>query len=183
MNLVQLIFKGRTTTPWHIGERKYSNYLYTRKDILWGRGVGGSVLRQLWRICCPFSDNRERVKFNEIGCKKCPSAEECPFNALRGVDSEGEFKDTPRIVFTNVYFREVKTGKMVITSLNEKYRGVIEEIEPVYVEYIESGAKFYFEILLMGKGLEFKDEVVNTVKSSLKFFGWGECVMKDLVGG
>jgi CRISPR/Cas system endoribonuclease Cas6 (RAMP superfamily) len=62
---------------------------------------------------------------------------------------------------------------MVITSLDEKHRSVMEKVGPVYVEYIKSGAKFSFEILLMGKGLDFKDEVISAVKTSLKFFGWG----------
>jgi len=175
MRLVHLIFRGKTTSPWHVGKRRYSNYLYTRTDILWGRGVRGAVLKQLWRTYCPLSDIRDRVEFNpEKDCQKCNSREDCPFNALRGADKEGEFKDTPKIVFTNLYFEgNVKTDKIVITSIDDRYKNVVEKVGPVYVEYIKSGTDFFFEIILTGKSVDFKDDVIRAVKTSLKFFGWG----------
>jgi len=175
MRLVHLLFKGKTTSPWHVGKRAYSNYLYTRTDILWGRGIRGPVLRQIWRTYCPFSDIRDRVEFiPERDCQRCDLRSDCPFYNLREVERKGEYKDTPKIIFTNLYFEgNVRTDRIVITSIDERCRSIVERIGPVYVEYIKSGTEFSFEIILTGKGVDFKDDVIRAVKTSLKFLGWG----------
>lgn len=174
MNFVHLRFHGETTSPWHVGKKKYGDYLYTRTDYLWGRGVRGPVLRQLWRSYCFKSDLMDRVDFApRRDCARCSNANECPFNNLRGT-GDGEFKDKPRLIVTNLTFKgDVGTGVIPLTTLNDQYSCVAKGRAPVYVEYIPSGVRFEFEMVLMGDGIRFVDDVERAVHVSLRFFGWG----------
>jgi len=175
LDFIHLTFRGVTTSPWHVGKVRYSNYLYTRRDILWGRGVRGPILRQLWRTYCYKSDLRERVDFVEDrDCVVCASASDCPFFNLRGCDDEGEFKDKPRFIVSNLIFvSEFEVGRVALVSIDDRLRSVIPQKAPVYVEYIPSGVKFVFDVILMGDGARFQSEVEEAVKVSLKFHGWG----------
>lgn len=157
-----------------MGSRQFSDYLYTKKDILWGRGIRGPLLRQLWRTYCPTSDSREKVRFKpETDCAKCSEANNCPFNNLRGA-GDGEFKDTPKLIITNLNFRgKVEPEAVVLVTKNDQYLGVVPEKGPVHIGYIPLGAEFEFEILLMGNGVDFADDVVAAVGVSLRFLGWG----------
>jgi hypothetical protein len=169
------LFRGKTTSPWHVGKRQYSDYLYTRDDYLWGRGVRGPVLRLLWRMFCSKSDARDRVEFSpERDCVICEMVEDCPFANLVGTDDEGEFKDKPRLIITNLRFVEnVRKDRVALATLSDKFLGVVEEKAPVFVEYLVEGAVFEFEAILMGEGAKFADHFENAVKTSLRFFGWG----------
>ncbi len=176
MSFLYIRFDGRTTSPWHIGLRGYGDYLYTRDDYLWGRGIRGPVLRQLWRTYCPKSDTHDGVKFHPEGdCPKCTLASECPFWNLRGTADEGEFKDKPRLIITNLYFRRDSVGKdrVALATLSDQYLGVVEEKAPVFIEYLQEGAEFEFEAILMGEGVRFSDQFTSAVEVSLKFLGWG----------
>ena len=176
MSFLYIRFEGRTTSPWHIGLRRYSDYLYTRDDYLWGRGIRGPVLRQLWRTYCPKSDTYDGVDFYpERDCPKCAMASECPFWNLRGTADEGEFKDKPRLIITNLYFKRdsVRKDRVALATLSDQYRGVVEEKAPVFIEYICEGAEFEFETILMGEGVKFSDQFTSAVEVSLKFLGWG----------
>ncbi|MEM0489121.1 MAG: hypothetical protein QW707_08000 [Candidatus Bathyarchaeia archaeon] len=176
MSFLYMRFEGRTTSPWHIGLRRYSDYLYTRGDYLWGRGIRGPVLRQLWRTYCPKSDAHDGVDFYpERDCPKCAMAPECPFWNLRGTADEGEFKDKPRLIITNLYFKRdsVRKDRIALATLSDQYRGVVEEKAPVFIEYICEGAEFEFETILMGDGVKFSDQLISAVEVSLKFLGWG----------
>jgi len=174
-DFLHLHFKGRTTTPWHVGKRRYSNYLYTRDDYLWGRGIRGPLLRQLWRTFCPKSGARDGLNFKpERDCSVCSLTSKCPFINLRGSPDEGEFKDRPRLIITNLWFvGGVEKGRVALATLDERYLGVVEEKAPVFVEFIREGAKFEFEVILMGDGVRFADEVESAIKVSLEFHGWG----------
>jgi len=172
-SFVHLKFKGRTTSPWYVGKRQFGDFYYTRTDFLWGRGVRGPVLRHLWRTHCPKSSAEEAARFNPNECKACRYAEECPFNQLRG-SNEGEFKDRPRLIVTNLKFLDVKnTGRLALVSRSEETLSVVRGKSPVFIEYIPEGTRFEFEAILMGKGAEFEEAFVNAVKTSLRFFGWG----------
>ena len=175
MEFIHLLFRGRTTSPWHVGRLKHSNYLYTRRDILWGRGVRGPILRQLWRTYCPKSDLRERVEFDEErDCLVCASASDCPFYNLRGCDDEGEFKDKPRLIVSNLSFvSDFEVGRVALVSMDDSLRSAIPQKAPVYVEYIPSGVEFVFEVILMADGTRFCREVEEAAEVSLKFHGWG----------
>jgi len=156
--------------------RRYSDYLYTRDDYLWGRGIRGPILRQLWRTYCPKSDVYDGINFYpEKDCPKCPMAQECPFWNLRGTADEGEFKDKPRLIVTNLIFRKdsVRKDRVALTTLSDQYLGVVEAKAPVFIECIREGAEFEFEAVLMGEGVRFTDQFTSAVEVSLKFLGWG----------
>jgi hypothetical protein len=174
MSFVHLSFKGVTTSPWHIGERAYGDYLYTRRDMLWGRGVRGPVLAQLWRTYCYKSNAYERVSFDpNRDCKACRNAEGCPFLNLRGT-GEGEFKDKPRLIITNLRFAEkINPGVLVLVSRDDRYLGVVRGKGPIRVEYIPEGTRFELEVILQERGAEFEEDVEKAIEVSLKFFGWG----------
>ena len=167
-------FYGRTTAPWHIGLRKYGDYLYTRRDILWGRGIRGPVLRQLWRSYCPKSDLREAVEFRpERDCVACEMSDECPFNNLRG-SGDGEFKDKPKLIITNLRFRsDFNPILLNISTISDSLKSVVKGRAPVFIECVPPDVEFEFEIILMGAGVRFKHEVLKAVDISLRFFGWG----------
>ena len=176
MSFLHLHFRGRTTSPWHIGKRIYQDYHYTRDDYLWGRGIRGPVLRQLWRTYCPRSDAVDGADFRpERDCPRCEMAEDCPFWNLRGADNDGEFKDQPRLIITNLRFRRetVHKDRVVLATLSDNYRGVVRGKAPVYIECIGEGAEFDFEAILMGRGADFEGEFRTAVEVSLRFFGWG----------
>ncbi|MGQ9597708.1 MAG: hypothetical protein ACUVUS_10180 [Thermoproteota archaeon] len=176
MSFVHIHFKGETTSPWHIGKRQYGDYLYTRDDYLWGRGIRGPVLRQLWRTFCPKSDAIDGVEFYpDSDCPACSMSEGCPFWNLRGTADEGEFKDKPRLIITNLYFDRdtIKKDRVALATLSEQYLGVVEAKAPVFIEYLEEGARFDFEAILMSRGVDFAEEFISAVKVSLKFLGWG----------
>jgi len=175
LTFIHMKFKGRTTSPWHVGKRRYGDYHYTRDDYLWGRGIRGPVLRQLWRTYCPKSDAREGVNFTpDRDCPNCVDAKDCPFNNLVGSADEGEFKDKPHLIITNLHFLgRVEKGRLAIATLDERYRGVVAGRAPVFVEYLREGAGFEFEAILMGEGARFALEFESAVKTSLRFFGWG----------
>ena len=126
MEFVHLLFKGRTTSPWHVGMRRFGDYLYTRTDMLWGRGIRGPVLRQLWRTYCPKSDVHDRAPFRpERDCPSCDMADDCPFNNLRGSPDEGEFKDRPRLIITNLEFEGPQRPEvMALVARDERFLGV-----------------------------------------------------------
>lgn len=172
---IHLLFRGKTTTSWHVGLKRFGDYLYTRTDILWGRGVRGPLLRQLWRTYCPLSDVRDRTPFvPEKDCPRCSMAADCPFNNLRGSPDEGEFKDRPRLIVTNLEFKdEVTPEVLALVARDERFLGVVPGKGPVYVEYIPPGIRFEFEIVMMGEGARFADDVVRAVEVSLRFMGWG----------
>jgi len=172
MRFLNLRFKGITTTPWHIGDRIFGDYRYSRRDYLWGRAVRGAILTYLWRTYCHKSDIREKVRFNpDEDCKNCKDREECPFFNLRG-SGEGEFKDTPKLIVTNLKFKnKLRKDRIPLISLDEEYLGVSKG--PVWIEFIPSGAEFEFEIILIGDGVRFKEDVKNAVRSVLTFFGLG----------
>ncbi|OYT26208.1 MAG: hypothetical protein B6U95_07710 [Thermofilum sp. ex4484_82] len=174
MNFIHLRFHGETTSPWYVGKKKYGDYLYTRTDYLWGRGVRGPVLRQLWRTYCFKSDLMEKVDFvPERDCTKCSNAEKCPFNNLRGTGN-GDFKDKPRLIVANLFFKgDIRTEIVPLATLNDQHKHVVKGKAPVYVEYIPSGVRFEFEIILMGNGVRFVGDVEKAVRVSLSFFGWG----------
>jgi len=175
LTFIHMKFRGRTTSPWHIGKRRYGDYHYTRDDYLWGRGIRGPVLRHLWRTYCPKSDMREGVNFTpNRDCPNCVDARDCPFNNLVGSADEGEFKDKPHLIITNLRFLGgVEKGRLAIATLDPRYRGVVEGRAPVFVEYLHEGAEFEFEAVLMGEGARFAWEFEAAVKTSLRFFGWG----------
>jgi len=175
LEFAHLTFRGKTTSPWHVGKRGYSNYLYTRRDILWGRGVRGPILRQLWRTHCPRSDARERVEFDEEkDCRTCVSAPDCPFYNLRGSGDEGEFKDKPRLIVSNLRFLgEFEVRRIALAVVDDKLKSAIPGKAPIYVEYVPPGVGFLFEVILMAEGVRFEREVVEAAKVSLKFHGWG----------
>lgn len=175
MTFIHMKFKGRTTSPWHVGKRRYGDYHYTRDDYLWGRGIRGPVLRQLWRTYCPKCDAREGVNFiPERDCPDCVNAGNCPFYNLIGSAEEGEFKDKPHLIITNLRFLgRVEKGRLSLATLDDKYRGVVEGKAPVFVEYLSEGTRFEFEVIMMGEGSRFAGEFESAVKTSLRFFGWG----------
>jgi hypothetical protein len=176
LSFLHLQFKGRTTSPWHIGRRSYRDYLYTREDYLWGRGVRGPILRQLWRTYCPRSDAFDGAAFvAERDCPNCGMAEDCPFWNLRGTDDEGEFKDQPRLIITNLRFDggSVRKERVVLATVSDRHRGVVEGKAPVYIECLSEGAAFCFEVILMGVGAEFEEELRRAAEVSLRFLGWG----------
>ncbi len=168
-------FHGRTTSPWHVGKRRYGDYLYTRDDYLWGRGIRGPVLRQLWRTFCPKSDVPEKVAFNpERDCPPCSLAGDCPFGNLRGSTDEGEFKDKPRLIITNLRFVEnVRKGRVALATLSDQHMAVVREKAPVFIEFLSEGAVFEFEAILMTDGAKFADAFASAVHVSLQFHGWG----------
>jgi len=168
-------FFGQTTSPWYVGKRRYGDYLYTRDDYLWGRGIRGPVLRQLWRTFCPKSDVPEKVPFDAEGdCPSCSVIEDCPFGSLRGSADEGEFKDKPRLVITNLRFvKNVHKGRVALATLSDQHMGVVEEKAPVFIEYLSEGATFEFEAFLMAEGAKFADMFESAVHVSLRFHGWG----------
>lgn len=173
MSFIHLHFHGKTTSPWHIGKRRYGDYLYTRTDYLWGRGIRGPVLRQLWRTYCPRSDLAERVDFiPERDCIGCEVFSECPFSNLRG-SGDGEFKDKPRLILTNLALNDVETKVMALATLSDKYKGVVPGRAPVHIEFIPPDTGFEFEIIMMGDGVRFAKDVKRAVDISLRFFGWG----------
>jgi hypothetical protein len=102
-------------------------------------------------------------------------AQECPFWNLRGTADEGEFKDKPRLIVTNLIFRRgsVRKDRIALTTLSDQYLGVVEAKAPVFIEYICEGAEFEFEAVLMGEGVRFADQFTSAVEVSLKFLGWG----------
>jgi len=175
LTFIHMKFEGRTTSPWHVGKKRYGDYYYTRDDYLWGRGIRGAVLRQLWRTYCPKSDAREGVNFTpDRDCPNCVNAEDCAFYNLIGSADEGEFKDKPHLIITNLRFSgKVKKGRLALTTLDDKYRGVVEGRAPVFVEYLHEGVRFEFEAIMMGNGVRFAEEFESAVKTSLRFFGWG----------
>jgi hypothetical protein len=175
MSFLHILFRGKTNTPWHVGKLKYGDYLYTRSDYLWGRGIRGPMLRQLWRTYCYKSDLVEKTRFNpDEDCTVCRISEECPFNNLRGTDDEGEYKDKPRLIVTNLKFTSnVSVGRAALACISDEYRTVVPGRAPVYIEYIEPGADFTFEIILTGDGLKFEEDVERAIQLSIKFFGWG----------
>jgi len=176
LNFLYLRFEGKTTSPWHIGLRRYGDYLYTRDDYLWGRGIRGPVLRQLWRTYCPKSDAHDGVEFRpERDCLQCTMVSECPFRNLRGTAEEGEFKDKPRLIITNLYFERdsVRKDRIALATLSDRYLGVVEGKAPVFIEYLSEGAEFKFEAILMGEGVNFSEQFTSAVEVSLKFLGWG----------
>jgi len=142
--------------------------------MLWGRGIRGPVLSQLWRTYCYKSERREGIKFNpDYDCPKCGNFSDCPFANLRGT-GDGEYKDKPRVIFTNLKFsEEVSPGVLTITTRTDKFLGVAEGKAPVRVEYIPEGAEFLFEVILQGVGKKYEDEVKRAIRVSLEFFGWG----------
>ena len=175
MSFVHLHFYGRTTSPWHVGKTRYGDYLYTRDDLLWGRGIRGPVLRQLWRVYCPKSEGREKVAFvPEKDCSLCKMAGDCPFWNLRGTADEGEFKDKPRLIIGNLHFvGDVKRGRVALATVDDQFLSVVPGRAPVFVEYLCEGVEFEFEVIFMGAGVRFVDEFVSAVKVSLSFHGWG----------
>ena len=174
MRFLHIVFRGRTTSPWHVGKRQFGDFHYTRTDLLWGRGVRGAVLRYLWRTCCPKSDAAERAEFNpDADCLKCGDAEDCPFFQLRG-SNDGEFKDRPKLILTNLRFENVRrTGRLAIVPRSDARLAVVRGKGPVIIEYIPEGVKFEFEAVLMGRGVDFRDALRSSVEASLRFFGWG----------
>lgn len=174
-DFIHLRFQGKTTSPWHVGKVKYGDYLYSRRDLLWGRGIRGPVLRQLWRAYCPRSDVPERLDFNpERDCSACSMVEDCPFHNLRGVGDEGEFKDKPRLIITNLKFLgSFRLERLALATVDDRFRAVVPEKAPVFIEYVPEGVDFAFEAILMADGVRFRKEFENAVKISLKFYGWG----------
>lgn len=183
---VYLHYFGETLTPWHAGilpQRMagagFMDYLYTRTDLLWGRGVRGPILRQLWRTYCPKSDERDAVNFSpETDCPRCVQKDECPFNNLRGSNDEGEWKDRPRMIVSNLRFHlpeDVRRNppRLTFNTLDEEWMGVAKERAPYTIEYIPVGVQFDFEVILMAEGVRFRDEVDRAVVISLGFLGWG----------
>jgi hypothetical protein len=183
---VYLHYFGETTTPWHVGVMPqrmtgagFTDYLYTRTDLLWGRGVRGPILRQLWRTYCPKSDERDAVDFKpETDCPVCTQRGECPFNNLRGSNDEGEWKDKPRMIISNLRLHlseDIRRSppRLTFNTLDEEWMGVAEERAPYTIEYIPAGIEFDFEIILMAEGARFRDEVDRAVSISLGFLGWG----------
>lgn len=175
MSFLHLHFKGRTSTPWHVGKMRYGDYLYTRRDYLWGRGIRGPVLRQLWRTYCNKSSASERTDFvPERDCSACGLAAGCPFNNLRGSDDDGEFKDRPRLIITNLRFAgQPEVGRAPLATLDDKYLTAVPGRAPVFVEYLREGLSFEFEAIMMGDGVRFSEEFESSVKVSLRFHGWG----------
>jgi CRISPR/Cas system CSM-associated protein Csm3 (group 7 of RAMP superfamily) len=171
MKLSHIHFYGTTTSPWHIGRRKFGDYLYTGKS-LWGRSVRGAILWQFWRTYCRKSSLKEGENFSSKDCETCEISEKCPFNNLRGTD-EGEYKDKPRLIVTNLKFGDVKTETIALISKEEKNLGVTKGKGPVSIEYIPPGADFDFEVILMGEGMDFKKDLIEAVKINIEFFGWG----------
>ncbi len=180
-NFLHLHFYGVTTSPWHLGDRplgsRWTSILRSRARLLWGRGIRGPMLRQLWRAYCPYSDIREAAVFKpETHCPRCQMAEECPFNNLRGSPNEGEWKDKPRLIISNLRFTQGNgepLRRMSINTLSDRWRGVVPEKAPITLEYIPARTGFEFEIILMGEGVRFRREVKEAVEVSLRFLGWG----------
>lgn len=174
-DFAHLEFHGRTTSPWHVGRVKYGDYLYSRCDLLWGRGIRGPVLRQLWRAYCPRSDLSEGVDFSpERDCSACRMVEECPFYNLRGTEDEGEFKDRPRLIISNLKFHgDFQLRRIALATISDRFGAVVPGKAPVYIEYIPEGVSFTFEAILMADGVRFRKEFENAVRVSLKFHGWG----------
>jgi hypothetical protein len=100
---------------------------------------------------------------------------ECPFWSLRGTADEGEFKDKPRLIMTNLYFKgdSIRKDRVALATLSDQYLGVVEARAPVFIEYICEGAEFEFEAILMCEGVKFADQFTSAVEVSLKFLGWG----------
>lgn len=174
MSFLHLNFSGRTTSPWHVGKRSFRDYLYTRTDYLWGRGIRGPVLRQLWRESCPKASASERVRFHpERDCVTCQKSDGCAFNDLRG-SGEGEFKDRPKLIIRNLYFKETFTPRLFsLVSRKDSTRGVVQGKGPVWIEAIPPDIEFEFEAILQGDGLEHKGELIDATGTSIDFFGWG----------
>lgn len=183
-DLVHLRYIGGTTSPWHVGRlpqrvatRGFPDLQYTRTDLMWGRGIRGPVLRQLWRSYCPSSDSRDGATFMpERDCPRCSMLEECPFGNLRGSDDEGEWKDKPRLILTNLRFElpaNFQPPRLSFTTLDEEWLGTSEERGPYRIEYIPSGTRFEFEAILMADGARFEKEFDDAIRTSLKFLGWG----------
>ena len=175
LSFIHMHFYGRTTSQWHVGKRKRGCLLLTRDDYLWGRGVRGPVLRQLWRTFCPKSDVKDGASFlPERDCPSCRMAGNCPFANLRGCNGEGEFKDKPRLIITNLRFIDnVRKGRVALTSISDEYMSAVKGRIPTFIEYLSEGATFEFEAILMAEGVQFADALESAVKVSLKFHGWG----------
>ena len=183
-DFIHLRYIGETTSPWHVGRlpqrmvrERFMDYQYTRADLMWGRGIRGPVLRQLWRSHCPHSDLMDKTDFNpQRHCIQCPMSPECPFNNLRGSDDEGEWKDRPRLILTNLKFtlpRDFQPKRLTFTTLSARDLGTATGRGPYVVEYIPPGTRFSFEAILMAEGAHFEGDFDRAVRVSLGFFGWG----------
>ena len=179
---IHLRYVGETTSPWHIGMLhqhvvggRSISYMRTRTDLMWGRGIRGPVLRQLWRSYCPHSDLGDGAAFNpERDCIRCRTSSECPFNNLRGSNDEGEWKGRPRLILTNLRLmtpKSLRPRRLSITSLDEENMRSIRA--GCIIEYIPSGTRFSFEAILMAEGSSFEQDFDRAVRISLEFLGWG----------
>lgn len=163
-DFINLRFTGRTTTPWSIARRIYSDYVYCQ-DFLWGRGVRGPVLNYLLRAYC----GRTGV----LPCEGCDRKAGCPFYNLYGADREGEDKDSPRLVVTSLRF----DGKLAVKprqpliSRSELTNGVA--LGPVFIEFIPANTTFRFEAILTSDAVKFTDEFKEAVRATLALSGWG----------
>jgi hypothetical protein len=163
-DFINLRFIGRTTSPWSIARRIYSDYIYCQ-DFLWGRGVRGPVLNYLLKAYC----GRTGI----LPCEGCVKKAECPFYNLYGADREGEDKDSPRLVVTSLRFEGKPAGKprQPLISRSELTNGVA--LGPVFVEYIPVNTTFRFEAILTSDAVKFIDEFKEAVRATLALSGWG----------
>lgn len=162
---LNLRFTGRTTSPWSIARRIYSDYIYCQ-DFLWGRGVRGPILSYLLKVYC---ENMSR----SLPCGRCGREAKCPFYNLYGVDREGSYKDTPRLIVTSLRFNSNITVKPrhPLISRSEATNGVA--LGPVFVEYIPPDTPFTFEAILTSHAVDFADEFKEAVRATLALSGWG----------
>lgn len=161
---VHLHFTGKTTSPWVIGRRTYSNYIFCQR-FLWGRAVRGPVLGYMLKSYCPY------LPSSTLPCEGCTQREDCPFYNLYGADNEGAFKDTPRLLITSLAFKTPRFPRMHLISRDAVTNGVA--LGPVTVEYIPPETCFEFEVIMTGEATGFVERLKEAVRATLTLTGWG----------
>jgi CRISPR/Cas system CSM-associated protein Csm3 (group 7 of RAMP superfamily) len=163
MELLNIHFKGITTSPWFIGRRQYSNYLYCQK-FLWGRAIRGPILNYLLKIYCPTFPYK-------LECKECNEKNECPFYNLYGIENNDELKGTPKLVITSLVFEKIEIERLLFISRDSITNGV--SLGPISIEYIAPNTIFKFEIILTGPSVKFAEYIKEAIRATLAFAGWG----------
>jgi hypothetical protein len=164
MDFTHLHFKGKTTSPWSIGRRYYSNFIYCQ-NYLWGRAIRGPILGYLLKSYCPH------LPADILPCDQCTEQKECPYFHLNGSEKEGELKDTPKLVVTTLTFDKYESSRISLISRDSATNGVA--LGPVTIEHVPSDVSFEFEVILTGDATRFSDQVIEAVKGTLTLIGWG----------
>jgi hypothetical protein len=163
LEFVHLDFEGKTTSPWSIGRRYYSNYIYCQ-NFLWGRAIRGPILGYLLKTYCPNLSN------TILPCDNCEEQEGCPYHNLNGCEKEGELKDTPKLIVTTLTFDKFENERLFLTSKDAITNGTSMGVN---IEHIPIGTRFNFEVVLTGSAVRYTKNVVEAINGTLALAGWG----------